>query len=122
MDVEIIARVCHEAIRAFCESNGDFSIKKWEESEEWQKESTIKGVFYALKKEATAATQHEEWMKEKLQEGWNYGEVKDAEKKIHPALVPFEKLSAIEKTKDFLFLSIVNALKQAPHSGILEVE
>jgi hypothetical protein len=49
-------------------------------------------------------------MKEKLDAGWVYGEVKDAEKKTHPCLVPFSELPPFQQQKDSLFCGIVDAL------------
>lgn len=34
-DVKSIARVCHEANKAFCAANGDHSQKTWEDAEVW---------------------------------------------------------------------------------------
>jgi len=63
MKPEIIAKVCHEVIKAFCEANGDTINKSWDYAEEWQKESTIKGVEFALTGKATSADQHAAWVK-----------------------------------------------------------
>lgn len=46
-DVRSIARVCHEANKAFCAAHGDHSQKEWEYAEVWQRESAIKGVIFA---------------------------------------------------------------------------
>jgi hypothetical protein len=111
MKSQTIAKVCHEVNKAFCEANGDFSQKSWNEADEYQKQSSIKGVEYALVNVSTPEDQHEAWMKEKTEAGWVYGETKDPKRKTHPSLVPFEQLSLIEKTKDYLFVAVVNALK-----------
>jgi hypothetical protein len=111
METEIIAKVCHEVNRAFCEANGDHTQKSWEEADEWQKESTIKGVEFAIAANRTPEDQHEAWLKEKTEAGWVYGEIKDPEKKTHPYIIPFGQLPQTEKTKDFLFVAVVNALK-----------
>ena len=111
MKAEVIAKVCHEVNKAFCEANGDYSQKSWHEAEEWQKQSAIKGVEFALNNISTPADQHEAWVKEKTEAGWVYGPMKDSEKKTHPSIVPFDQLSLIEKTKDYLFVAVVNSLK-----------
>ena len=111
MDKEIIAKVCHEVNKAFCEAIGDHSQKSWDEADEWQKQSSIKGVEFALTGNATPETQHEAWLKEKMNAGWIYGQVKDAEKKTDPSIVAYEALPENQKIKDHLFVAVVNSLK-----------
>jgi hypothetical protein len=107
-----IAKVCHQANKAWCESQGDTSQKDWAEAEQWQRDSAINGVKFRLENpDAPASAQHESWMEEKLSQGWVYGEVKDAEKKTHPCIVPFEELPEFQQKKDKLFSAIVDALK-----------
>ncbi len=107
-----IARVCHEANRAYCRSIGDYSQPPWEEAPEWQKKSAIDGVrFHIVHPEAGPSASHEEWLKAKQADGWKYGAVKDPEKKEHPCFVPFGQLPAEQQSKDYIFTAIVNELK-----------
>ena len=93
-DIERIAKVCHEVNRVFCESIGDHTQYKWEDSEDWQKKSAIDGVkFFINNPDATSEDVHEDWMKNKFKDGWKFGSVKDAKKKTHPCLVAYENLS-----------------------------
>lgn len=104
------AKVCHEANRAWCEVNGDYSQKKWEDAPEWQKNSAVKGVeFRIANPDAKPSSQHEEWKKEKVNNGWVYVATKDEEKKTHPCIVDWNKLPEFQRVKDILFASIVNA-------------
>jgi len=106
--IEEIARVCHEANRAYCETLGDGLQSPWEDAPDWQRESAIKGVeFCAFERSASASALHNNWLLEKDEDGWVYGEVKDAEKKTHPCIVPFEKLPYAQQMKDYLFKGIV---------------
>lgn len=107
-----IAAVCHEANRMWCFANGDTSQKPWEEAEQWQRDSAIKGVeFRMANPDAGHDAQHIAWMEEKLRDGWVYGEKKDTEAKTHPCLIPFENLPLFQQQKDALFCAIVDALK-----------
>lgn len=106
------ALVCHEANKAWCELAGDYSQKSWKEAEQWQRESAVKGVEFKLNNpNAGHDAQHNSWMKEKIDAGWVYGEVKDAEAKTHPCIVPFEQLPLFQQKKDILFCAIVESLK-----------
>ncbi len=55
--------------------------------------------------------QHNSWMKEKVDAGWVYGNVKDAEAKTHPCIVSFEELPKFQQQKDALFCAVVDSLK-----------
>ncbi len=43
-------------------------------------------------------------------DGWVHGEVKDPERKTHPALLPFAELPAERQLQDRLFIAIIRAL------------
>jgi hypothetical protein len=47
-----------------------------------------------------APAEHEGWMNDRAANGWQYGEKRDNAQKLHPSMVPFEKLSAEDKEKD----------------------
>lgn len=108
--IEGIARVCHEANRAYCVSLGDHTQRPWEDAEEWQRDSAITGVKVAIALAPTPREQHEAWTADKRAQGWTHGAVKDPEAKTHPCLVPYDELSPEQKLKDALFVGIVRAL------------
>lgn len=111
MNCEDIAKVAHEANRAYCQVLGDNSQPAWEDAPDWQKNSAIAGVTaYIHDPNRTPEKSHEGWMAIKEQEGWVYGEVKDPERKRHPCMVPYDQLPPRQKVKDALFLSVVKAL------------
>lgn len=112
MNINEIAKVCHEVNRAYCQAIGDDSQLKWEDAPEWQKQSAINGVTYHLDNpNSTPSDLHYAWMKEKLDKGWKFGPEKDAILKEHPCIVPFySDLPAEQKAKDYIFLEIVRQL------------
>ena len=106
-----IARICHEANRAYCQTLGDNSQPAWEEAPDWQKESAVNGVcFYLDHPKLGPKDSHDNWADLKFNQGWKYGAVKDPEKKEHPCLVSFDELPEDQQLKDALFLSVVRAL------------
>lgn len=112
MEIDDIARVCHEANRALCEINWDHSQSPWEIAPQWQKESAVNGVrFHLANPDATPEQSHENWMKEKIQDGWVYGERKNATAKTHPCLRPYNELPEDQQMKDHMFRAIVHTLK-----------
>lgn len=112
MKVEDIAKVCHEANKAYCESIGDNSQPSWEDAPEWKKESAIAGVKYAMNPETTIDGQHNQWVQMKVSDGWVYGEEKSDELKTHPCIVSYGELPAEQQIKDSLFRAIVQTLHQ----------
>src|SRR3954470_17174449 len=100
MNIELIAKVCHEVNKAFCEANGDHSQQSWNEASDSQKENSKNAVSYALAKNPTPDLQHEAWVQAKVADGWVHGEVKDAIKKTHPSILPYSQLPHFEQIKD----------------------
>ncbi len=111
MQTDDIARVCHEANRAYCQGLGDTSQKPWDEAPQWQKDSAVCGVrFCQANPTAPASANHESWFKQKAENGWTYGPVKDENAKTHPCMVPFGQLPIEQQRKDMLFKAIVGSL------------
>ena len=112
MKIEDIAKITHEINKAYCESIGDTSQTEWENAPEWQKLSAVNGVqFHLSNPDANPELSHDNWLNEKIKDGWQWGEVKNAEKKEHPCLVPYHQLPAEQKSKDYLFRQVVHSLK-----------
>lgn len=112
--IERIARVCHEANRAYCATIGDESQPPWDRAPEWQKKSACAGVRGWLDGAITTPSQsHDSWLAVKEADGWKYGPVKDAEKKEHPCFVPYCDLPDEQKVKDALFAAVVQAISTA---------
>ncbi len=108
---EDIARICHEANRAYCLAQDDTSQLPWEDAPEWQRESARKGVLAIQSGKITKPEDsHLSWLQEKQAQGWVYGEKKDPELKHHPCIVPYHQLPAAQRMKDHLFFAIVRAL------------
>jgi len=111
-DVNNIARVCHEANKAYCETIGDMSQVHWDDAPAWQRDSAVAGVEFCLANpDASASANHESWLAVKEADGWKYGPVKDVDKKEHPCYVPYDELPAPQQKKDALFKAVVAALR-----------
>ena len=123
MNIEQVARICHETNRAYCASIGDASQPRWEDAPEWQRSSAIKGVEFHLAahrdgRKPSPSASHDSWLEEKRAEGWTYGGVKDPAKKEHPCFVPYDELPVEQRLKDYLFGNIVAAFVAASGSPI----
>ncbi len=106
--VRALAKMVHEANKAFCESIGDNSQLPWSEAPEYNHTSTCAGVRAICDNPDMPPDElHNVWMESKKADGWVYGKVKDREKKTHPSIVPYAELSASEKYKDSLVKAIV---------------
>lgn len=111
MDIAIIARVCHEANRAYSEGMNLELHMPWDSAPQWQKDSAIAGVKAIFDDPLTMPYEsHERWMAAKVADGWVYGKTKDAVAKTHPCMVPYGELPDAQRVKDTLFVNIVRAL------------
>lgn len=112
--IEYIAKVCHEANKAYCETIKDYSQMDWDKAPQWQRDSAIAGVkFHIENPNATPEDSHISWLKVKEADGWSYGPLKDAEKKTHPCYRPYNELPIEQRRKDYLFRAIVHAYLDA---------
>jgi hypothetical protein len=125
--VDRAAEAAHEANRKYCASIGDMSQPSWADAPQWQTESAVAGVLALIgDPKTTPAQMHEHWMERKLAEGWVYGEVKDAEKKTHPCILPYDQLPAAQRMKDEIFreaviTSLVASLRQPAQAAPAEL-
>jgi hypothetical protein len=111
--VEAIARVCHEANRAYALAIGEDPSTvygSWDDAPEAIRESARIGVQKALDG-ATPRELHESWCATKRRDGWTFGKVRNNETKEHPCLVEYYNLPEEQRQKDALFAAIVGALK-----------
>ena len=107
--LEMIAKACHEANKAICDMNNE-PMESWDDAEQWQRDAAIQGVKDVLNDHSiTPEKLHVQWMKNKEQDGWKYGEVKDADAKTHPCMVPYNELPEYQKLKDYVFHAIVKS-------------
>jgi hypothetical protein len=112
MDPNSIARICHEANRAYCTAMGDKSQVAWNDAPAWQRDSAVAGVKAIIADPHTTPEQsHEGWSREKIKKGWVYGPEKnpDATPPTHPCLVPYDELPPEQRAKDHMFGAIVRA-------------
>ena len=109
--VEDIAELVYEASRAWCLIIGEKPMPPWWEVDPVTREKTADGVRLMLAHpEASLAAQHDWWCAARAADGWQFGEVKDYEKKTHPNMVPFDKLPWDQQVKDKLARHIVHAI------------
>jgi len=116
--IEQAARVCHEALRAYCQTLGDNSLPPWEEAPEWQRESSRDAVRFQFAQAAAGvdpspSATHNRWLKQKQADGWKHGAAKDHQTREHPSFVPYDDLPLEEKRKDYLFAAICKAFSQS---------
>lgn len=70
--------------------------------------------------EYLAKMEHDDWYREKIITGWKYGPIKDAFKKISPAIVPWVDLD--RKTKKFKREFVEHLPKMCENAGLKIVE
>jgi hypothetical protein len=114
MDFETITKLIYEAARKEAEwSKRPIIPEPWEDRDNAFKKQMVDVVRKYIESDKLPSPEeaHNSWMKAYLNMGWKYGEVRDAEKKTHPDLVPFYELPKDERDKDAIFLSLVWLVK-----------
>ena len=112
--IELIAKTCHEVVRAYCQAVGDTSQLPWDQLEPHQHQHSIYAVkFHLANPNATPREIHEEWKRFKVAQGWTWGPIKAEEFKQHPCLVDYDKLPEVQKPKDNIFAAVVCSLGPA---------
>jgi len=106
-----IAKTCHEATRAYCETNGDFSHKSWDDVPDWQQDIVIRYVLFILDNPTdTARDLHQKWVEDLEAQGWAWGKTIDPANKLHPDLLDHDLLPIEQRTKDNVLRAIVGTL------------
>jgi len=109
---EQIARTCHEANRAYCHAQGDYSQVPWSMVPDNIKQSAVDGVlFHVTHPDVGPEASHTNWYNFKKADGWIYGPIKDADKKEHPCMVSYGELPREQRAKDYIFAALVETLK-----------
>ncbi len=110
-DIDRIARVVHEAVRAFQTAHDQPAARAWSGAPKWMKVATRDAIVFRVENpEAPASAQHDQWMRDKKRDGWTYGAVKDPARKTHPLIVDYEELPFVERQKDALVGAIIDSL------------
>jgi hypothetical protein len=110
---EQIARVVHEANRAYQQVLGETPAPPWDEVPGGRQRVVIGGVEKALAGDDPEDL-HNSWCEAMRADGWTHGDTKDDEVKVHPCLVPYDDLPEEQRRKDDLLISIVGALDDRP--------
>ena len=122
LSVEQIAKICHQANKAYCEALGDMSQKSWEETTEDIRQSAIRGVNFRLENPgAPPSAQHDAWKQGKVEEGWIWGTEKNPEAKTHPCIVDYVDLPEEQRRKDTLFQAVVDSMVPRPGTVCIDV-
>jgi hypothetical protein len=80
----------------------------WDEREEDFKEQFLKVIERQCGPNRSSSPEelHGSWMQAYYDRGWVCGEKYDAEKRIHPDLVPYNDLGTLEQDKDAVFVAL----------------
>ena len=108
-----IAQECHAKNNELMMMNGEEQRGSWGTLDRHTKFITLKSVIKALENpNLTAKEMHDEWMNNKIEDGWKFGDVKDAELKTHPLIIDFELMNDVDKMKDQNFIDVCNKYRE----------
>lgn len=111
IEIEHIAKVAYEAIRALSQIQGDYTLKGWDGLTPEARKPVIDRVMFRLEhRRDPISALHDQWQLQQLKAGWKWGTVKNVAAKEDPRIVPFTTLPIEEQRKEMLFVSIVEAM------------
>ncbi len=106
-----VAELCHEVNKTYSRSLGERWHEPWADTDQELKDSAIAGVSYlAQTPDASAEDLHARWMTDRQAAGWQHGQTKSVERKEHPNLVAWWRLTPSQQAKDELFLTVVRTV------------
>lgn len=109
--VNNIARVAYSAIREWCIASGQEYTDVWDNLPPKYQDHVrlvVARAFFTM--EVPRPRQlHEACLEEGIANGWTYGEKVDREKKQHPDISPWIKLSMDQRIKEHLMSAIIGA-------------
>lgn len=91
-ELDFIASVAHSVQCGIDYAFGLPELHQWGLMGDGYKAQMKASVRAVLVHDKSPKSLHGSWLSRLTQEGWVHGEVKDAEKKTHPLLVPFDEL------------------------------
>lgn len=106
-----IAAIAYSLLRTYRMALGEPGGPAWEAAPDTLKQKALMQVDF-VRGEAeppTAELLHRRWVSAKMIDGWKQGPRSDA-LKLHPHMVPFDKLPRDQQAKGELFLSMVHLL------------
>lgn len=110
--VEWAAGVTYEVIRGYALSLGDDARPPWDEAPADDRARYVFGVRMLLEGVvASPGELHRLWVDSMLADGWAYGPELNREEKVHPGLVPWDRVPPQEQAKGFIFRATVGALR-----------
>ena len=113
--MKAIAEFIYEATRLEAEwSNRSIVAEKWDKRDEKFRKQFVNIIETYFKKDKlpTPEEAHDSWVRAYEKMGWVYGKKRDAIKKTHPDILPFDELPKDERDKDSIFLVFVWLAKQ----------
>ncbi len=95
-------------------ANAPIIPASWDEREEPFKVQFRKVIERQCSEQRSRSPEelHGIWMQSYFTMGWVYGEIYDAEKKIHPDLVPYVELGKLEQDKGAVFIAFCEIARQ----------
>lgn len=115
MKTNDIARVVHEANRAYSQTIFDYSSRPWADTAPEIMNSTITGVEFLLRNpDVSPSLIHEHWVSERKKNGWKWGPRENLETKEHPNMMDYDRLSPEEQVKDRIFIAVIKAIADEP--------
>lgn len=108
-----IAEIFHQANHVYSRTLGlESEFPTWKETPQVTRDALRDRVQRRLDHpDDPQSMEHDLWVAKKVSQGWKLGPVKDADKKEHPYMTPYDEVPERERDRDEIFIAIVLALR-----------
>lgn len=114
--IDFALSLVHNANAVLKSANGE-KHEELADMDPARKESIRNAIKYALENDTSPEESHISWLEAQEKLGYVYGPVIDRVALQHPCMVPYNQLPEAQKTKDAMFVSIINTTKGILHQS-----
>lgn len=125
-DLVAIARAAHTANLLYSQLHPtDVSVcdeTEWADMSDESKAGSVSAIVdMIIDPVLTGEQAHAIWLANKQAAGWKFGATKNTAEKTHPCMVPYNELNAWDKTKDDLYICVINSLLRQFAQKVLSI-
>jgi hypothetical protein len=105
------ARVAHQAVKSFWESQGVCDIKDWEKTTQLERDRMLEMASSGLAQFSGVEYMHSAWVATMMRKEWQWGEEYEPKAKLDPRILDYDDLEEVYKAEVNLIHGVVSAVE-----------